>query len=131
KFPKTDVLSHVEVADGRIWLLPGGVESFAGDLTSEEQGVVWATQFAPAADLFSRNAPGVAWKTKPSWYVVSTEDRTVHPELERFVAKRMNATTYEVKSSHVSMLSNPGLVLDVIREAANSIDRVAAVRGVA
>jgi pimeloyl-ACP methyl ester carboxylesterase len=120
KFPVTDVFQHVELADGRLWMRPEGLECFAGDLPPEEQRVVWATHFAPAADLFSRNAPGVAWKTKPTWYIVATEDRTVHPELEQFVAKRMNATTYEVKSSHVAMLSQPGFVLDVIRDAATS-----------
>src|SRR6266478_5541041 len=55
----------------------------------------------PFTDLFSRNAPGVAWKSKPSWYIVANNDRTVHPDLERFVAKRMNATTHGVNSSHV------------------------------
>jgi pimeloyl-ACP methyl ester carboxylesterase len=99
---------------------PDGVECFAGDLSAQEKRVVWATHFAPAADLFSRNAPGVAWKTKPSWYIVATEDRTVQPELERFVADRMNAKTYEVKSSHVPMLSQPEFVLHVIRDAATA-----------
>jgi pimeloyl-ACP methyl ester carboxylesterase len=56
----------------------------------------------------------------PSWYIVGKNDRTVHPDLERFVAKRMDATTYEVDSSHVPMLSNPKLVIDVIRTAANA-----------
>jgi pimeloyl-ACP methyl ester carboxylesterase len=110
---------------------PDGVECFAGDLTAEEKRVLWATHFAPAADLFSRNAPGVAWKTKPSWYIVATEDRTVQPELERFVAKRMNATTYEVEASHVPMLSQPEFVLDVIRDAANAVQRNAVASGVA
>jgi len=64
--------------------------------------------------------PGTAWKSKPSWYIVATNDRTVQPELERFVAKRMGATIYEVASSHVPMLSNPKLVIDVIRTAANA-----------
>jgi hypothetical protein len=52
---------------------------------------------------------------------VATKDRTVHPELERFVAKRMGATIVETASSHVPMLSNPGLVLDVIRRAAKAV----------
>jgi pimeloyl-ACP methyl ester carboxylesterase len=121
KFPVTDVFSYVEPADGRLWMRPDGVECFAGDLSAEEKRVVWATHFAPAADLFSRNAPGVAWRTKPSWYIVATEDRTVHPELERFVADRMNAKTYEVKASHVAMLSQPEFVLDVIRDAATAV----------
>jgi pimeloyl-ACP methyl ester carboxylesterase len=120
-YPVTDVFQYVEVADGRLWMRPEGIECFAGDLPAEEQRVVWATHYAPAADLFSRNAPGVAWKDKPSWYIVATEDRTVQPDLERFFAKRMNATTHEVESSHVAMLSHPEIVVDVIRDAANSV----------
>ena len=54
---------------------------------------VWATHFAPAADLFTQKVEGTAWKSKPSWYVVATSDRTVQPELQRFVAKRLGATT--------------------------------------
>ena len=68
-----------------------------------------------------QKADGVAWRTKPSWYVVGKDDRTVHPELERFVAKRMGAQTVETDSSHVPMLSKPDLVLDVIREAAAAL----------
>jgi pimeloyl-ACP methyl ester carboxylesterase len=120
QFPTTDVFSHIEVADGRIWMKPDGVACFAGDLSEQEQKVVWATHFPPAADLFNKNVAGTAWKSKPSWYIVATKDRTVQPELERFVAKRLGATTYEVDSSHVPMLSNPKLVIDVIRTAANA-----------
>jgi len=75
----------------------------------------------PATDLFDQKVEGTAWRSKPSWYIVAKKDRTVHPELERFVAKRMGATTYEVDSSHVPMLSNPKLVLDVIRTAAQAV----------
>jgi pimeloyl-ACP methyl ester carboxylesterase len=120
KFPVTDVFAHVAVADGRVWMLPDGVESFAGDLSEEEKKLVWATHFAPAADLFTQKVDGVAWKSKPSSYIVATKDRTVQPELERFLAKRMGATTYEVASSHVTMLSHPNFVIDVIRTAANA-----------
>jgi pimeloyl-ACP methyl ester carboxylesterase len=131
KFPVTDVFQYVEAADGRLWMKPDGVECFAGDLPAAEKGLVWATHYAPAADLFSRNAPGVAWKTKPSWYIVATHDRTVQPDLERFLAQRMNATTYEVESSHVAMLSQPEFVLDVIRDAARTIRGQAVASGVA
>jgi pimeloyl-ACP methyl ester carboxylesterase len=75
------------------------------------------------ADLFTQKVEGTAWKTKPSWYIVATQDRTVHPDLERFVAKRMGATTYEVDSSHVPMLSHPGFVIDVIRAAATAVQK--------
>jgi pimeloyl-ACP methyl ester carboxylesterase len=121
KFPVTDVFSHIEVADGRIWLRPNGVGAFAGDLPEAEQKVVWATQAVPVPDLFTQKAEGTAWKTKPSWYVLATEDRTVHPDLQRFVARRMGATTVEVASSHVAMLSNPELVIDVVRAAAKAV----------
>lgn len=83
--------------------------------------MVWATQAVPVPDLFTQKVEGTAWKTKPSWYIVAKNDRTVHPDLERFVAKRMGATTVETASSHVPMLSNPGLVLDVIRKAAAAV----------
>jgi pimeloyl-ACP methyl ester carboxylesterase len=123
KFPVTDVFSHIEVADGRIWLKPDGIGYFAGDLPEAEQKLVWATQAVPVPDLFTQKVDGVAWRSKPSWYVVATEDRTVHPDLERFVAKRMGATTVEAASSHVPMLSQPNLVLDVIRRAASAVQK--------
>jgi pimeloyl-ACP methyl ester carboxylesterase len=121
KFPATAVFSHIEVADGRIWLRHSGTACFAGDLSEEEQKLIWATHYAPAAELLNKNAPGVAWKSKPSWYVLAKNDQTVHPELQRFVAKRMGATTVEVNSSHVPMLSQPELVLDVIRKAIKTV----------
>jgi len=121
KFPATEIFHHIEVADGRIWMLPSGIGYFAGDLPEQEQKLVWATQGVPDAGLFNQKLPGTAWRTKPSWYVVANNDQTVNPELERFVAKRMGAHTYDVDSSHVAMLSRPDFVLDVIRTAANSI----------
>src|SRR5712664_1842943 len=126
KFPTTDIFSHIEIADGRVWMLPEGVVCFAGDLSEQEQKVVWATHAAPAADLFSRNAPGTAWKSKPTWYIVANNDRTVQPDLQRFLAKRMAATTRTVDSSHVPMLSHPELVIEVIRAAAKAIQESSA-----
>src|SRR6202140_2410728 len=107
KFPVTGVFKYVEVRAGRVGMRPEGGVCFAGDLREEEQNLVWAGHQPPAADLFSRNAPGTAWKSKPTWYIVANHDRTVHPDLERFSAKRMGATTYAVDSSHVAMLSHP------------------------
>ena len=121
QFPVTDIFAHIEIADGRIWMLPSGIGCFAGDLPEQEQRLVWATQCVPAADLFNQKLDGTAWRTKPSWYIVANNDRTVQPDLERFAAKRMGAHTYDLDSSHVAMLSHPDFVLDVIREAANSI----------
>ena len=121
KFPTTDIFSHVEVADGRVWLRREGVPFFAGDLSEPEQKLVWATQGAPVADLFTQKLDGVAWRSKPSWYIVAKQDHTVPPELQRSAAKRMGATTVEVDSSHVPMLSNSSVVLDVIRAAAKAV----------
>lgn len=121
KFPKTDIFKYVEVGDGRVWMKPEGVAAFAGDLSAEEQGVVYATHFAPAMDLFNQKLDGAAWKSKPSTYILATEDRTVHPELQRAGAKRMGATVVETKSSHVPMLSRPREVLDAIRKAAAAV----------
>jgi pimeloyl-ACP methyl ester carboxylesterase len=120
-FPRTDVFSHIEVADGRVWLLPAGIDCFAGDLTEEEIQVVWATAAPPATDLFNQKAEGVAWRNKPSWSIVAAKDRTVNPELEHFAARRMDARVTEIDSSHLPMLSHPAIVLDVIREAASSL----------
>ncbi|HYS06032.1 MAG TPA: alpha/beta hydrolase [Candidatus Dormibacteraeota bacterium] len=127
KFPVTDVFSHIEVADGRVWMKPQGVRAFAGDLPEPEQKITWATHYAPDVDLFNQKVDGTAWKSKPSWYIVATQDRTVHPELQRFVSKRMGAKVTEVASSHVPMLSKPDLVTDVIRTAAKAVQARATV----
>jgi len=123
KFPKTEVFSKLDLVDGRVWLKPEGIDRFAGDLSPEQQKLIWATHAAPAADLLNQKSDGVAWRAKPSWYVVASQDRTVHPELQRFLAKRIGARTHEVHSSHVPMLSQPGLVLDVIHEAVQAVAR--------
>jgi pimeloyl-ACP methyl ester carboxylesterase len=123
KFPRTDVFAHIEVTDGRIWLKQSGITYFCGDLPEGEQKLVYATQGVPVPDLFDQKHDGVAWKMKPSWSIVAAEDRTVHPDLERFAAKRMGATTVELRSSHVPMLSQPQAVLDVIRNAAKAVEK--------
>jgi pimeloyl-ACP methyl ester carboxylesterase len=121
KHPRTPVFQHIEVVDGRIWVRPSGIPDFAGDLPEDEQKLVWATQMAPLADLFSQPVPGAAWKSKPTYYIVGANDRTVHLDLQRFVAKRMNAKITELQSSHVPMLSQPQRVYEVIREAAQGV----------
>jgi pimeloyl-ACP methyl ester carboxylesterase len=131
KFPKTDVFKYAEVGDGRVWLRPDGVACFAGDLSAEDQGLVYATHCAPAVDLFlQKHDGGIAWRSKPSWYIVATEDRTVHPDLQRFAAKRMGATTREMRSSHVPMLSHPKDVLEVIRAASVAVQTSTVAQGV-
>ena len=130
-FPIADICADVEIADGRIWMFPEGVECLAGDLSAQDKAVMWATHRAPAADLFEAEVKGAAWKTKPSWYIVANQDRTVEPDLQRFFAGRIAATTYEIESSHMVMLSHPEFVLDVIREAAQAVQNSLATSGVA
>jgi pimeloyl-ACP methyl ester carboxylesterase len=123
KYP-SDIFSRVEVADGRAWMLPKGTEFFAGDLSEEEQKLVWATHYAPVADLFhQQKIKSTPWKSKPSWYILATQDHTVHPDLQRWVSKRMGATVVEVESSHVPMLSKPNVVIEVIRKAAAAVQK--------
>jgi pimeloyl-ACP methyl ester carboxylesterase len=121
KFPTSPVFGHLDVPEGSIWLKQSGVKHFAGDLPEAEQKLVYATQAAPVADLFNQKVEGTAWKSKPSWYVLATQDQTVHPDLQHFVSKRMKAATTEVTASHVPMLSKPDVVLDVIRKAASAV----------
>jgi pimeloyl-ACP methyl ester carboxylesterase len=121
KYP-TDIFTRVEIADGRAWMLPNGVEYFAGDLPEDEKKLVWATHYAPVADLFQQQKlDAIAWKAKPNWYIVARNDHTVHPDLQRFLAKRMGATVVELESSHVPMLSQPDAVIDFIRKAAAAV----------
>src|SRR5437870_1529184 len=125
KYP-SDIFSRVEVADGRAWMLPSGTEFFAGDLSKEDQKLVWATHYAPVYNLFQQqklSADNIAWRSKPSWYILATQDHTVHPDLQRWVSKRMGATVTEVASSHVPMLSQPDVVIGVIREAAAAVQK--------
>ena len=121
KFPKTAVFSHIEVAENRVWLLRSGVDYFCGDLTPDEKEIVWATSMSPVADLFNQKVEGTAWRTRPSAYVVGTHDHTVNPELERAAAERMGATTYEIDSDHVPMMSHPETVLTAIRNLVDSL----------
>ena len=77
-----------------------------------------ATQKPIAGAVFGAAIDQVAWKTIPSWYLVGTQDRAISPDLERFMAQRMEATTRELDASHVSFISHPHVVTKLIEEAA-------------
>jgi pimeloyl-ACP methyl ester carboxylesterase len=94
------------------------VKHFASDLPASEARVVAATQGPINTSAFGAKVSGVAWKTKPSWYIVSKLDGAIAPDEERFFAKRMKATTTELQASHVAMLSQPKAVAAVIMDAA-------------
>jgi len=94
------------------------LRDFAGDLPEHRARVLYAVQEPFQKALLSGKTTQAAWRSKPSFYAVSTEDRTINPDLERFMAKRMGAKTIEVKASHVSLISQPEAISKLILEAA-------------
>jgi len=109
-------------ANGYLTLSREGVaKGFAADLSPKEQDLVYAVQEPAFQKVFSDVGVNAAWKTKPSWYVVASEDNAINPELEKRMAKRANAKTTILTTSHVAMLSKPNEVLDVILDAAISV----------
>jgi pimeloyl-ACP methyl ester carboxylesterase len=92
----------------------GVAQAFAQDLSEEEQRLVFATQGPISAEALSGPVTSPAWKRKPSWYLRTTQDRAIHPDLQLMMAQRMQATRTDVSSSHVAMLSQPQAVADAI-----------------
>jgi pimeloyl-ACP methyl ester carboxylesterase len=94
------------------------LRDFAGDLPEAKAKALYAVQWPFHKALLAGKTTQAAWRSKPSYYAVSTEDRTINPDLERFMAKRMGATTIEVKASHLSLISHPDEITRLILEAA-------------
>ena len=94
------------------------LRDFGGDLPPAKARVLYAVQEPFHKALLAGKVTAAAWRSKPSFYAVSTEDRTINPDLERFMAKRMGAKTIELKSSHLSMISHPDRIAELILEAA-------------
>lgn len=94
------------------------LRDFAGDLPEAKAKVLFAVQEPFHKALLTGKTTQAAWRSKPSFYAVSTEDRTINPDLERFMAKRMGAKTIELKSSHLSLISHPEEISQLILEAA-------------
>jgi pimeloyl-ACP methyl ester carboxylesterase len=90
----------------------------AGDLPEAKARVLYAVQEPFHKALLAGKTKHAAWRSKPSYYAVSTEDRTINPDLERFMAKRMGAKTIEVEASHLSLISHPEEITRLIFEAA-------------
>src|SRR5258708_10324859 len=93
------------------------LRDFAGDLPPEEARVLYAVRQPFKKSLNTDKTTNAAWRTKPTFYAVSTEDRTINPDLERFMSKRIGAKTVEVKSSHLSRISDPHAVTDLILQS--------------
>jgi pimeloyl-ACP methyl ester carboxylesterase len=94
------------------------LRDFAGDLPPEKARVLYAVQEPFQQPLLAGRTKHAAWRSKPSWYAISTEDRTINPDLQRFMAKRMSAKIIEVKASHLSLISQPDAITKLILEAA-------------
>jgi pimeloyl-ACP methyl ester carboxylesterase len=94
------------------------LRDFAGDLPEAKAKALYAVQEPFQKALLAGKTTNAAWRSKPSFYAVSTEDRTINPDLERFMAKRMGAKTIEVKASHLSLISHPDTIANLILEAA-------------
>jgi len=92
-------------------------DAFCADLDAAEAGILAATQKPIVGEVFGATVTNAAWKSIPSWYVVASGDRAINPEFERFVAKRIKATTTELKASHVSFISQPDAIFKVIDDA--------------
>ena len=114
-------------AAGFLFLTPEGVaKNFAPDLSAAQTKVMAATQGPIFGKTFDEKVTNAAWKTKPSWYIVAAKDRMIQPDVERAMAKKINATTTTLPTSHVPMLSRPRDVAAVIVAAAQKTDVVAA-----
>ena len=118
-FPKPPASAGVIRKDGFFWLGEEAfLSDFAGDIEPSRARALYAVQGRGADALPTTKTTTAAWRVKPTWYQVSTADRTINPDLERFLAKRMNATTIELDSSHVSLVSHPKEIADLILLAA-------------
>jgi pimeloyl-ACP methyl ester carboxylesterase len=119
KFPKPPASAGVVSANGFFGLSEESfLRDFAADVDPARARALYAVQGRGADALPTTRTTTAAWRSKPTWYQVSTADRTINPELERFLAKRMKATTIELDSSHVSLVSHPKEIADLILLAA-------------
>jgi pimeloyl-ACP methyl ester carboxylesterase len=93
------------------------LHDFAGDLPREEASILYAVQQPFRKSLATEKTTHAAWRTKPTFYAVSTQDRTINPDLERFMPKRMGAKTIEIEASHLALISHPDAITNLILEA--------------
>jgi pimeloyl-ACP methyl ester carboxylesterase len=121
--PVTPALAHLFTdKQGFGWLSEDDfVRHFAGDVDPVEARVLYAVQQPIAMSIFEEPMGEPAWKTHPSWYLVATDDQALPPDAERLFATRMGATTVEIPSSHVAMVSHPSEVGQLIETAAKAV----------
>lgn len=121
-FPTPPGISQIAGdTNGFLYLTPEGMaKDFAQDLPTEQTRVMLATQGPIKASAFDDKITVAAWNGKPTWFLVSAEDRMIHPELQRASAKRIGAKLVELPTSHVPQQSSPAEVAQVILEAVQS-----------
>ena len=121
--PPTPALAHLDIdAQGFAWLPEEDfVKHFAADVDPVRARVMCAVQQPVAAAAFQDVMGVPAWKSLPAWYLVATADEAIPPDAERQFAARMGATTIEVLSSHVAMVSHPDEVAQLIETAAKAV----------
>ncbi len=119
KFPTMPVRAGVREQDGFTYLSEDAyLKYFANGVAPEKAQVLYAEQEPTAATLFGGRTSVAAWRTKPSWYAVSKLDQTISPDLERFLAQRMKATTVELDAGHLSLVSRADEISALILDAA-------------
>jgi pimeloyl-ACP methyl ester carboxylesterase len=107
--------------DGFVWYDVAKFHSnFCADLPNDLADFMAHSQLPLAASAFAYEMGAPAWKTKPSWYVVATQDRTIPPDAERFMGKRAGSKLTEIKGSHVVFISHPKEIADIIETAAKN-----------
>jgi pimeloyl-ACP methyl ester carboxylesterase len=113
-------------SDGRVWIRQDKFrESFCQDLPADEALVMAVTQKAPVGSTFADAVSEPAWKQKPTWYQISTNDRMIHPDTERRMAARMNPRrVVELEASHASLASQPNAIVDLIDHAVAELSTV-------
>jgi pimeloyl-ACP methyl ester carboxylesterase len=119
KFPAGAVRAGVQTHDGFTQLSEDSfLKYFANGVEPKQAKLLFAVQEPTAATLFGGRTTVAAWRSKPSWYAVSKLDQTINPDLERFLAKRMGAATVELDAGHLSLVSHPREIADLILAAA-------------
>jgi pimeloyl-ACP methyl ester carboxylesterase len=113
--------------DGFLFLDPTKfADSFAADVEPGLAAFMGDSQVPWGLDALNGTVSNASWKYKPSWYLVATDDKMIPPDAQRFMAKRAGATVAEAKGSHTIYVSQPGLVADLIAQAAKGGDERAA-----
>lgn len=109
-------------ADGFIWMPDEGFgNAFSQHATAEQIALSVAVQRPIALKCMQEPVPTPAWRSKPSWYLIAEEDRMINPKTQHFMAKRMGATTRSLAVDHTPLLSAPQKVVDIIREASQTV----------